>query len=48
MIYLAIRDRIGKRLLEEAQEFLPELKFFDHVDYIKGNIAHFSSLLKFF
>ena len=22
--------------MEEAQEFLPELQFFDHVDYIKG------------
>ena len=39
MINLAIRDRIGRRLLEEAQEFLPELQFFDHVDYIKGNTS---------
>ena len=40
--YLAIRDRIGRRLLEEAQEFLPELQFFDHVDYIKGIFWYFS------
>ena len=39
--YLAIRDRIGRRLLEEAQEFLPELQFFDHVDYIKGIFWYF-------
>ena len=33
---LDVKQRIGRRILEEAQSFCPEVPFLDHVEITKG------------
>ena len=35
---LDVKQRIGRRILEEAQSFCPEVPFLDHVEITKGKL----------
>ena len=30
---------MGRQILEQAQEFIPEVNFLEHVDYVKGRVT---------